>query len=48
MDKTPKRTAYGIRTRVTAVRGRRPEPLDERGKTINPYINTRSTTSKDL
>ena len=25
------RTAYGIRTRVTAVKGRRPKPLDERG-----------------
>lgn len=25
-------TPYGIRTHVTAVRGRRPEPLDERGK----------------
>ncbi len=25
------RTAYGIRTRVTGVRGRRPRPLDERG-----------------
>ena len=25
-------TAYGIRTRVTAVKGRRPKPLDERGK----------------
>ena len=24
-------TAYGIRTRVTAVKGRRPKPLDERG-----------------
>ena len=24
-------TAYGIRTRVTAVKGRRPRPLDERG-----------------
>lgn len=26
-----KGTAYGIRTRVTSVRGWRPEPLDERG-----------------
>ena len=25
-------TAYGIRTRVTGVRGRRPRPLDERGR----------------
>ena len=24
-------TAYGIRTRATAVKGRRPRPLDERG-----------------
>jgi len=24
-------TAYGIRTRVTGVRGQRPRPLDERG-----------------
>ena len=24
-------TPYGIRTRVTGVRGRRPRPLDERG-----------------
>ena len=24
-------TAYGIRTRATAVKGRRPKPLDERG-----------------
>src|SRR5690606_21171687 len=24
-------TAYGIRTRVTGVKGRRPRPLDERG-----------------
>ena len=26
-----KSTAYGIRTRATAVKGRRPRPLDERG-----------------
>ena len=30
-------TAYGIRTRVTAVRGRRPRPLDERGFSILQY-----------
>jgi hypothetical protein len=28
------RTAYGIRTRVTAVKGRRPKPLDERGLSV--------------
>jgi hypothetical protein len=28
-------TAYGIRTRVTAVKGRRPKPLDERGISIH-------------
>ena len=31
-----KSTAYGIRTRATAVKGRRPRPLDERG---NQEIN---------
>ena len=28
-------TAYGIRTRATAVKGRRPKPLDERGISVN-------------
>ncbi len=28
-------TAYGIRTRATAVKGRRPGPLDERGINTN-------------
>gem|GEM_PF-4924094 len=28
-------TAYGIRTRATAVKGRRPRPLDERGIMIH-------------
>ena len=30
-QKKNKSTAYGIRTRATAVKGRRPKPLDERG-----------------
>ena len=29
-------TRYGIRTRVTAVRGRRPSPLDEPGRVPKP------------
>ena len=31
VKQTELRTAYGIRTRATAVKGRRPRPLDERG-----------------
>ncbi len=31
-------TAYGIRTRATAVKGRRPRPLDERGWSIIQII----------
>lgn len=28
-------TAYGIRTRVTGVKGQRPRPLDERGRYVS-------------
>ncbi len=31
-------SAYGIRTRVTGVRGQRPKPLDERAKTNNSKL----------
>ena len=31
-------TAYGIRTRATAVKGRRPRPLDERGRSLSQVI----------
>ena len=31
-------TAYGIRTRATAVKGRRPRPLDERGRSLSQTI----------
>ena len=32
-------TAYGIRTRATAVKGRRPRPLDERGIVLHNKSN---------
>ena len=35
-----KRTAYGIRTRVTGVKGRRPRPLDERGSVLLQTVMT--------
>jgi hypothetical protein len=40
------RTAYGIRTRATSVKGRRPRPLDERGVfTICPKNSRRQADS---
>ena len=31
-------SAYGIRTRVTGVRGQRPGPLDERAKLFHSFL----------
>ena len=40
-------TAYGIRTRATAVKGRRPRPLDERGLNKSKFLRTCASTRGD-